>query len=91
MTNILGRFLYSKVKLLEFFSYPKKENTKIFSISMDGQKVFIVKFNNDNDLEEFDSFTSSIDPTLLGEKEFSKYLQKETIKSLEEYLNEKFS
>lgn len=82
--------LYGVRNLLEFLSFDEKEKCKIFSMIVDSQKVFIVRFNDEDTAEKFENHIERPDYTLIGCVSYGRndILKEETLLTLGDFINE---
>ena len=72
--------------MLSFSEFSLCKTCSLYSIYMDGQKVFIVLFESEKDREVFDKTFDEIHPTLLGCIDTTQVkLKEETVDSMLAY------
>lgn len=81
--------LYSIKNILEFLSFDEKEKCKIFSMILDSQKVFILRFEDLETATKFEKHIETPDYTLLGciSYDDDTLLVEETLVTMGEFIN----
>lgn len=78
--------LYSIQDMLNFLSFPEKHLAVIFSMSLDGQKVFIVRFSLSEVVSRFMTHSSSASPTLIGCVDYNIELVTEDLGAIAKFI-----
>lgn len=83
------RLLYSMDDMKRFIDFFDENICDLRSMRMDGQRVFIVTFDENRPLEQFEELIEKSKPTMLGCIDSEDLnLRKETIESLRNYVKE---
>lgn len=82
------RLLYSKKDMRKFLDFGHCGDCTVFTMVMDAQPVFILRFDDSEVQRQFDDFVEHPDPTLLGCMEYqSPKLKESSIEEMRQFVN----